>query len=91
MYSAGRDGDLRDIWRRVTGEFALGNKEGSGKIFTVYGKEEVVEHSIAEITKEIAIIGKHLHDRGAKRVAIYLPNSLEFLTALFGKVLAQEQ
>lgn len=86
MYSAGRDGDLRDIWRRVTGEIPL--EKGSetsktGKIMTVFGKEGITDHDISEITKEIGIIGKQLKEHGAKRVAIYLPNSVEFLTALF--------
>lgn len=86
MYSAGKDGDLRDIWRRITGEIPLDkNQESSGtaKIMTVFGKEGVTENSIADITKEISIIGKHLQEHGAKKVAIYLPNSVEFLAALF--------
>jgi acyl-CoA synthetase (AMP-forming)/AMP-acid ligase II len=86
MYSAGKDGDLRDIWRRVTGEIPLekgATSSGTANIMTVFGKEGVTEHKIEEVTKEIAIIGKHLQDRGAKRVAVYLPNSLEFLGALF--------
>lgn len=86
MYSAGKDGDLRDIWRRVTGEIPLEKKassSGTATIMTVLGKEGVSEHSIPGVSKEIAIIGKHLHDHGAKRVAVYLPNSLEFLAVLF--------
>lgn len=86
MYSAGRDGDLRDIWRRVTGEIPLDKNAspgGTGKILTVFGKQDITEHSIAELTKEISIIGKHFKDHGAKRVAIYLPNCAEFLAALF--------
>jgi acyl-CoA synthetase (AMP-forming)/AMP-acid ligase II len=84
LYTAGRDGDLRDIWRRVTGEIPLEKDAGgSSKIVTVYGKEDVVEHDIADITREISIIGNYLKDHGAKRVAIYLPNSIEFLAALF--------
>ncbi|KAF2021301.1 hypothetical protein BU24DRAFT_430041 [Aaosphaeria arxii CBS 175.79] len=86
MYSAGKDGDLRDIWRRVTGEIPLeknATPDGTGKIITVFGKQDITEHKIPDITKEIAIIGKHLQDHGAKRVAIYLPNSVEFLAALF--------
>lgn len=86
MYSAGRDGDLRDIWRRVTGEIPLEkNSETSsvGKIFTIFGKETITEHDVTEVTKEIGVIGKHLKEQGAKRVAIYLPNSIEFLAALF--------
>ncbi|CAN9079869.1 unnamed protein product [Alternaria alternata] len=86
MYSAGKDGDLRDIWRRVTGEIPLekgAKSSGTANIMTVFGKEGVTEHKVQDITKEIAILGKHLQERGAKRVAIYLPNSLEFLAALF--------
>jgi acyl-CoA synthetase (AMP-forming)/AMP-acid ligase II len=86
MYSAGRDGDLRDIWRRVTGEIPLEKSTDTtakGKIMTVHGKQEIVEHNIDDITKEINIIGKHLQDHGAKKVAIYLPNSVELLAALF--------
>jgi acyl-CoA synthetase (AMP-forming)/AMP-acid ligase II len=86
MYSAGKDGDLRDIWRRVTGEIPLeknASSSGTANILTVFGKEEITDHSIADITKEIGVIGKHLKEHGAKRVAVYLPNSLEFLAALF--------
>jgi hypothetical protein len=86
MYSAGKDGDLRDIWRRVTGEIPLergATSSGTATIMTVYGKEGISEHKIEGISKEIAIIGKHLKDHGAKRVAIYLPNSIEFLAAIF--------
>ncbi|PSN74403.1 hypothetical protein BS50DRAFT_511321 [Corynespora cassiicola Philippines] len=86
MYSAGKDGDLRDIWRRITGELPLdknASSSGSAKILTVFGKEDMTDQSVADIAKEISIIGKHLKDHGAKRVAIYLPNSVEFLVALF--------
>lgn len=86
MYSAGKDGDLRDIWRRVTGEIPLekgAQSSGTAHIMTVFGKDGVSEHAIEDVTKEIAVIGKHLQGRGAKRVAVYLPNSVEFLCALF--------
>jgi len=86
MYSAGKDGDLRDIWKRVTGEIPLekgAKSSGTANIMTVFGKEGVTEHKIEDITKEIAIIGKHMQGRNAKRVAVYLPNSLEFLAVLF--------
>lgn len=86
MYSAGKDGDLRDIWKRVTGEIPLergATSAGTSSIMTVYGKEGVSEHKIDSVTKEIAIIGKHLQEHGAKKVAIYLPNSVEFLAAVF--------
>lgn len=86
MYSAAKDGDLRDIWRRVTGEIPLEKKassSGTATIMTVLGNEDLSEHSIPGITKEIAIVGKHLQDHNASRVAVYLPNSLEFLAVLF--------
>lgn len=47
-WSKGRDGDLRDIWRQAvigTAE-AEGKPAGKGKILTVLGKENIVEHSI---------------------------------------------
>lgn len=91
-YAGGKDGDLRDIWRRVTGEIPIEKAFGAsapatgvsqGKILTVLGKEEVIEHSISEITKEIAVVGAQIQKHGGTRVAIYLPNSIEFLAALF--------
>jgi acyl-CoA synthetase (AMP-forming)/AMP-acid ligase II len=86
MYSAGKDGDLRDIWQRVLGQIPLergATSSGTATIMTVHGKEGVSEHKVDGISKEIAVIGKHFQDHGAKRVAIYLPNSIEFLAALF--------
>lgn len=86
MYSAGKDGDLRDIWRRAMGEIPLekgASSTGTANIMTVFGKDGVSEHKIDLITKDIAVIGRHLQQHGAKRVAIYMPNSVEFLAALF--------
>lgn len=86
-YSGGRDGDFRDIWKRVTGELPLEQQNATapeGKILSVFGKEQVEEHSIESLTKEIKIIGEHIQKNGGKRVAIYLPNSVEFMIAIFG-------
>jgi hypothetical protein len=91
-YSGGKDGDLRDIWRRVTGEIPLEQlrgaalpttSDGPGKIMTVLGREQVTEHNISDISKDIAVVGESIRKHGGKRVAIYLPNSVEFLAALF--------
>ena len=85
-WASGKDGDVRDIWREVQrggSQDADGKTISSGSIMTVLGKE-VVEHDIADITKEINILGKHFADSGVKRVAIYLPNSVEYLTTIFG-------
>ncbi|KAF2754807.1 hypothetical protein EJ05DRAFT_443142 [Pseudovirgaria hyperparasitica] len=85
IYAAGKDGDLRDIWKRVTGELPIDKDESGqpGKILTVYGKEDIDDHNIADLSKEIAIIGKHLTSNGANRVAVYMPNSVELLLVLF--------
>ena len=37
----------------------------------------------AEITRQINIIGQQIKENGGKNVAIYLPNSIEFLASLF--------
>ncbi|RMY15107.1 hypothetical protein D0868_01068 [Hortaea werneckii] len=84
-WASGKDGDVRDIWREVQrggSQDADGKTISSGSIMTVLGKE-VVEHNIADITKEINILGIHFADSGVKRVAIYLPNSVEYLTTIF--------
>jgi hypothetical protein len=50
-WARGRDGDLRDIWRKVvTGvQDKEGNETGEhGRIMTVLGTENVVEHDIGE-------------------------------------------
>jgi len=75
-WAAGRDGDLRDIWRSAVS----GN---TGAIFTVLGREKVLEHKLSEITRQINLVGQHISSQGGKRIAIYLPNSVELLAALF--------
>lgn len=37
----------------------------------------------ADITRQINLIGQHIKQNGGKNVAIYLPNSIEFLATLF--------
>ncbi|UNI18881.1 RNA helicase [Purpureocillium takamizusanense] len=79
-WSRGRDGDLRDVWRRA----ASGGEDGArGKILTVHGSEKVVEHKLEDINRQINIIGRHIADQGGIKVAIYLPNSIELLITLF--------
>lgn len=88
-WASGKDGDLRDVWREVQRGGTKG-QDGkdipAGLIMTVLGKEEVVEHDGDEMSKEIQIIGKHLKESGQKRVGIYLPNSVEYLMAIFGEM-----
>jgi hypothetical protein len=44
-WSQGKDGDLRDVWRRVTS----GSEDGSakGRILTVQGRQKVIEHKLS--------------------------------------------
>lgn len=86
-WRGGRDGDLRDIWREVRkggGKNEDGKDVPQGLIMTVFGKEEVVEHEVVELSKEIEILGKHLKENGVKKCAVYLPNTVEYLCAVFG-------
>ncbi|KAG8627755.1 hypothetical protein KVT40_003628 [Elsinoe batatas] len=78
-WAAGRDGDVRDIWRSA---IAGGQNGEKGLIMTVYGKEAAEEHSFEDISKEINAIGQHLKKTGSK-VAIYLPNCVEYLSTVF--------
>ncbi|WYZ38842.1 hypothetical protein EsH8_III_000756 [Colletotrichum jinshuiense] len=85
-WSRGRNGDLRDIWRRAaTGGSDEDGKPvaGKGRLLTVLGSENVVEHQLDDITRQINLIGRHIHEQGGIRVAIYLPNSIELLVTLF--------
>ena len=88
-WTAGRDGDLRDVWRRA----CLGKPAGDdetlkgevGVVRTVSGTEEVSEHTFEQLSKEMNALGKHVKSHGSKRVAIYLSNSIELLLALMGQ------
>ncbi|KAK8038075.1 hypothetical protein PG994_014842 [Apiospora phragmitis] len=83
-WSHGRDGDLRDVWRRViSGAPAEEGRSGKGRILTVHGRQNVIEHKPAEITRAINLIGQHISAQGGSKVAIYLPNSVEFMATLF--------
>lgn len=87
-WASGKDGDLRDVWREVARGGTVG-ADGktlpAGLIMSVFGKAEVVEHDVQELSKEINIIGQKLKDAGVQKVAIYLPNSIEYLLAVFGE------
>ncbi|MCJ1393014.1 hypothetical protein MMC18_005886 [Xylographa bjoerkii] len=77
-WTSGRDGDVRDVWKK-----ALEGVDGKkGRIISVMGKE-TFEHSFTNLTRHINAIGGHLQKQGAKRVAICLPNSVEFFLAFF--------
>ncbi|KAI1084157.1 hypothetical protein F5B20DRAFT_285784 [Whalleya microplaca] len=83
-WSMGRDGDLRDVWRRaVSGTPDENGPKGKGRILTVLGSEKVLEHTLGDITRQINLVGQHIASQGGKKVAIYLPNSIEFIATLF--------
>ncbi|KAJ6007546.1 hypothetical protein N7540_011522 [Penicillium herquei] len=84
-WTAGRKGDLRDIWRTAVNG-AL-NEDGStskarSKIYTVLGKR-AVEHSLSQVTQEINVIGHYLQKAEVKTVAVCLTDSVELLASLF--------
>ena len=86
-WSAGRPGDLRDIWR--TAVRGAVDEEGSptgqkGKIVTVLGREEVIEHNLDDLTLGINVIGQYVKRNNGQSVAVCLPNSVELLSAIFG-------
>ena len=89
-WTSGRDGDLRDVWKRAaSGPVDADGKPtggGSAKVITMYGKEEVVEYDFAKLSGEINAVGQHLKKHGGSRVAIHLHNSVELLVTFFGKL-----
>ena len=78
-WASGRDGDLKDIWRTAL----KGDGEKKAHIISVMGKE-TFKHKLEDLTEHINAIGKHIEKQAGKRVAIYLPNSVEILVAIFG-------
>lgn len=87
-WSPGRDGDLRDIWRKAA-EGANDEKASStrhkGKFLTILGRERVTEQSVDEVTQAINAIGQFIKEKGGKTVAVSLANSVELLAVVFGK------
>jgi hypothetical protein len=85
-WSSGRNGDIRDIWRQAArGPLKDdGTPAGpAGKLYTVLGREKVVERDLDSVTLEINAIGKHIQEAGGKKVAICLSNSVELLAGIF--------
>ncbi|KAL9606959.1 MAG: hypothetical protein Q9167_008078 [Letrouitia subvulpina] len=85
-WSSGKDGDLRDVWRKaVQGPTSDDGKSSGlpGKVLTVLGKTEIVEHKLEDMSKEINALGHFMKQFRDPRVAIYLPNSAELFVSLF--------
>jgi hypothetical protein len=87
-WSSGRDGDLRDVWRQAARGATKddGTPRGEkGKLLTVLGREQVLEHKLDDVTIEIKTIGQYIQASKGKRVAICLSNSVELLAGIFGR------
>lgn len=85
-WSSGRNGDTRDIWRQAArgplkDDGTLAGPKG--KLFTVLGREKVIERDLDSVTLEINAIGKHIQEAGGKKMAICLSNSVELLASIF--------
>lgn len=80
-YVSGKDGDLRDVWRQAVRGVEGQNQRGA--LMTVLGSKQIIEHDLEEVSREINIIGHHLQEQRARRVAVYLPNSVELLSTVF--------
>lgn len=88
-WMSGRDGDLRDVWKQaLQGPPGSDNSAAAapGKVLTVLGKEQVIEYKLPQLTKYINDVGNSFKGQPGSSVAIYLPNSVEYLVALFGKI-----
>lgn len=87
-WSSGRDGDIRDVWKQaVSGPVdADGKSTGTpGRVLTILGKEEIIAFDFIKLTREINAFGKFVNNSAGSRVAIYLPNSAEFIVTFFSK------
>lgn len=87
-WSSGRDGDIRDVWKQaVSGPVdADGKSTGTpGRVLTILGKEEIIAFDFIKLTREINAFGKFVNNSAGSRVAIYLPNSVEFIVTFFSK------
>ncbi|THW12044.1 acetyl-CoA synthetase-like protein [Aureobasidium pullulans] len=83
-WTAGKDGDFRDIWREVVNPSSTtATAPPKARIFSVHGTDAVFEYDFAELSKLINIIGSHLQKSGLQRVAIYAPNSVQYLVTIF--------
>lgn len=91
-WAAGKDGDVRDVWREVMRGGQVGDDGKTtvpkGLIMTVLGREEIIEHEIEALAREINVLGQTWRAAGVKRIAVYLPNSAEFLMTVFGELVS---
>lgn len=84
-WSSGKDGDLRNIWITKAQVTSSDEQDKSASFLTVLGTELVEEHKIDSLSNEINVLGSYIQQYEGKRVAIYLPNCIEFIVTIFGK------
>ncbi|EXJ91788.1 hypothetical protein A1O3_00338 [Capronia epimyces CBS 606.96] len=85
-WTAGRAGDLRDVWRSaargaVKDDGTLTGEKG--KILTVLGRDKVTEHELDDLTLGINVVGQYVKRNNGQSVAVCLSNSVELLSAIF--------
>ena len=89
-WTSGRDGNLRDVWRRAaSGPVDADGKptgDQASKVIITHGKEEAIEYNFAKLSSEINAVGQHMKAHGRRRVAIHMPNSVELLVTFFGRL-----
>ena len=83
-WTAGRDGDLRDVWRQALKPLKNGKDGETLSITSVLGKR-TARYTPKGLTKDMNALGQHLQNGGTRKIALYLPNSAELLVTLFGK------
>ena len=86
-WKAGRDGDIRDVWKQAVRGVVDGDGKPTGekgRILTVLGKEEIIQFSMTELMQEINVFGEYVKGLEGKTVALFLPNSVELLVGFFG-------
>ncbi|CAD0099974.1 unnamed protein product [Aureobasidium mustum] len=78
-WTAGKDGDLRDVWREAVNS----SSATPSRIMSVHGENSIAEYDLSKLSNTINIIGSYLQKAGVQRVAIYTPNSIENLVTVF--------
>lgn len=85
-WAAGKDGDLRDIWRHVANDENSEDAQSTGRqarLQTVLGREKIIQHDTKDLTQQLNVIGSYVEKKQYKRIATYLPNSVELLLTVF--------
>ncbi|KAI9850955.1 MAG: hypothetical protein M1838_004740 [Thelocarpon superellum] len=89
QWKAGRDGDLRDIWRRAAGQ-SVGQDgklaDQKAKVFTILGRDEIIEHSPAAAYYDLTPILLPYDQSPATVLELLRQTGPDFLIAAAGTV-----